>query len=98
MDPSAPSQPTLNTAYDHPSNPAEQDPAEKSSSESVGASQSRTDATLDGRAPGDVASGQEEATPSALGLGGHGEKDNPDVGPLLLFTFTSPMSLSKSNC
>ena len=77
MDPSAPSQPPLNTAYENPSNPASQDPVEKSSSQSTAASQSRSDATTEHRAPNDVP--QEEATPSALGAGGRGEKDVPDV-------------------
>lgn len=77
MDPSAPSQPPLNTAYENPSNPASQDPVEKSFSQSTDASQSRSDAATEHRAPDDVP--QEEATPSALGAGGRGEKDAPDV-------------------
>ena len=83
MDPSAPSQPPLNTAYNHPSNPATQDPVEKSSSQSTSASYSRGDATMDDRTSNDVPSGgpsgQEEATPSSLGAGGSGEKDDPNV-------------------
>jgi len=77
MDPSAPSQPPLNTAYENPSNPTSQDPVEESTSHSISASQSRSDTTTEHRAPNDVP--QEEATPSALGAGGRGEKDAPDV-------------------
>ena len=83
MDPSAPSQPSLNTAYNHPSNPATQDPVEKASSQSTSASYSRGDATMDNRTSNDVPSegpsGQEEATPSSLGAGGGGERDDPNV-------------------
>jgi len=82
MDPSAPSQPPLNTAYENPSNPTSQDPIEKASSQSTSASQSRSDATTEHREPNDVP--QEEATPSALGAGGRGEKDTPDVCHFLI--------------
>jgi hypothetical protein len=82
MDASAPSQPPLNTAYENPSNPTSQDPVEKSSSQSTSASQSRSDAATEHRAPNDVP--QEEATPSALGAGGRGEKDTPDVCHFLI--------------
>ena len=97
MDPSAPSQPPLDTAYEHPSNPATQDPVEQSSSQSTSASYSRSDPTIDERVPNDVSSGgptgQEEATPSSLGAGGSGEKDEPDVrsSSACLLSFSSSL-------
>ena len=65
MDPQAPSQPTLNTAYEHPSNPA-QDSSEQAASQSVGASMRRSDPTSERREPNDQ---QGEAMPSSLGYG-----------------------------
>lgn len=83
MDPQAPAQPPIDTSYKHPENPTDQDPAEKAQAQSLGASQSRTDAIAEERQAGDVSSGrrgQDEATPSALALGGQGERDR-DVRP-----------------
>lgn len=65
MDPQAPSQPNLNTAYEHPSNPA-QDPSEQAASQSVGASSRRSDPTSERREPNDQ---HGEAMPSSLGYG-----------------------------
>ena len=65
MDPQAPSQPNLNTAYEHPSNPA-QDSSEQAASQSVGASMRRSDPTSERREPNDQ---QGEAMPSSLGYG-----------------------------
>ena len=65
MDPQAPSQPNLNTAYEHPSNPA-QDSSEEAASHSVGASLRRSDPTTERREPNDQ---QSEATPSSLAYG-----------------------------
>ena len=65
MDPQAPSQPNLNTAYEHPSNPA-QDSSEQAESQSVGASMRRSDPTSERREPNDQ---QGEAMPSSLGYG-----------------------------
>lgn len=83
MDPSAPSQPPLDTAYQHPSNPSTKEPQEQYDSQSTSASQSRTGAKADQRSAGDVPSGvptgQEEATPSSLAKGGHGERDDPNI-------------------
>ena len=88
MDPQAPAQPSIDTSYNHPDNPSEQDPVEKSQAESTTASLSRSDATTEKRQAGDVsssgASGQDEATPSSLAMGGQGEGDK-DVGCPFLF-------------
>ena len=65
MDPQAPSQPTLDTAYEHPSNPA-QNSSEQADSQSVGASLRRSDPTSERRGPNDQ---QGEAMPSSLGYG-----------------------------
>ena len=65
MDSQAPSQPTLDTAYEHPSNPA-QDSSEQAASQTVGASLRRSDPTSERRGPNDQ---QSEAMPSSLGYG-----------------------------
>lgn len=65
MDPQGPSQPKLDTAYEQPSNPA-QDPSEHADSQSVGASMRRSDPTSERRGPNDQ---QGEAMPSSLGYG-----------------------------
>ncbi|KAL8786413.1 MAG: hypothetical protein Q9195_008212 [Heterodermia aff. obscurata] len=83
MDPQAPAQPSIDTSYKHPSNPSDQNPAERSQAESTTESLSRSDATTEKRKAGDVSSGtgtQDEATPSSLAIGGQGEGDK-NVGP-----------------
>ena len=65
MDPQGPSQPKLDTAYEHPSNPA-QDPSEQAESQSVGASLRRSDPISERREPKDQ---PREALPSSLGYG-----------------------------
>lgn len=70
MDPSGPSQPPLNTAYEHPGNPASQSKGEKQSSTS--ASIQRSDPIVDKRERGDApvpSSHGEGPTPSSLGYG-----------------------------
>ena len=72
MDPTGPSQPPLNTAYDHPGNPATQSKGEKQSSNSTSASIQRSDPTIDKREGGDApvpSSHGEGPTPSSLGYG-----------------------------
>ncbi|KAL8658734.1 MAG: hypothetical protein Q9226_000805 [Calogaya cf. arnoldii] len=72
MDPSGPSQPPLNTAYDHPGNPASQSEGEKQWSSSTSASIQRSDTTTDKRERGDApvpSSHGEGPTPSSLGYG-----------------------------
>ncbi|KAL8912822.1 MAG: hypothetical protein Q9172_007423 [Xanthocarpia lactea] len=72
MDPTGPSQPPLDTAYDQPSNPASQSEAEKQASNSTSASIQRSDETIDKRERGDIpvlSSHGEEPTPSSLGYG-----------------------------
>ncbi|KAL8947895.1 MAG: hypothetical protein Q9222_005870 [Ikaeria aurantiellina] len=71
MDPTGPSQPPLDTAYDHPSNPAQSE-YEQKSSESTSASIQRSDPTFEKRERGDVpvpSSHEQDATPSSLGYG-----------------------------
>ena len=70
MDPTGPSQPSLNTAYDHPSNPA-QSSQEHQSSTTTRASQSRSGPTFSSRQPNDVST---DATPSSLGYGVQSDK------------------------
>ena len=72
MDPTGPSQPPLNTAYDQPGNPASQSDYEKQKSNSTAASIQRSDPTIDSRERGDIpvpSKHGEEATPSSLGYG-----------------------------
>ena len=71
MDPTGPSQPTLDTVYDQPANPAQSD-FEQQSSNSTSASIQRSDPTVEKRERGDIpvpSQHGEEATPSSLGYG-----------------------------
>lgn len=74
MDPQAPSQPSIDTAYENPDNPADQTTSERKEATSVGASQQRSDPSYERREPNDTIGGREsssqnEATPSSLGYG-----------------------------
>ncbi|KAL8731103.1 MAG: hypothetical protein Q9166_003631 [cf. Caloplaca sp. 2 TL-2023] len=72
MDPSGPSQPPLNTAYDQPGNPATQSDYEKQKSNSTSSSIQRSDPTFEKRERGDApvpSSHGEGPTPSSLGYG-----------------------------
>ncbi|KAL8936788.1 MAG: hypothetical protein Q9211_004015 [Gyalolechia sp. 1 TL-2023] len=72
MDPTGPSQPLLNTVYEHPSNPASQSDYEQKTSSSTSASIQRTDPTVDRRERGDApvpSSHGAGPTPSSLGYG-----------------------------
>lgn len=74
MDPQAPSQPSIDTAYENPDNPADQTTSERKDATSVGASQQRSDPSYERRGPNDTIGGREsssqnEATPSSLGYG-----------------------------
>ncbi|KAG8530710.1 uncharacterized protein KY384_004066 [Bacidia gigantensis] len=69
LNPTGPSQPSLNEAYKHPDNPA-QGSNEHAASESAGASTQRSAPTYTTREAGDVPDPQQEdATPSSLGYG-----------------------------
>lgn len=74
MDPQAPSQPSIDTAYDNPDNPVDQTNAERKDATSISASQQRSDPISDRREPNDTigergSASQNEATPSSLGYG-----------------------------
>lgn len=73
MDPTARSQPPLNTTYNHPSNPASQNPSEAKFSTSKAASLQRSDATAETRNSNDLpvsgSHGENDPTPSSLGYG-----------------------------
>ena len=76
MNPSGPSQPPLNTAYDQSSNPATQTDQEQAYSNSTTASFQRSDRTVDRREQGDVPVPSDHdgaALPSSLG---YGTRDN----------------------
>ena len=72
MDPQGPSQPSLDTVYDQPSNPA-QSSSEHAASQSTSASLQRSDPTAERRQANDAISqggnDQSEAMPSSLGYG-----------------------------
>ena len=68
MDPSGPSQPSLNTAYDQPANPA-QSSYESQASQQPGASAQRSAPTADRRTANDAISDQSEATPTSVAYG-----------------------------
>lgn len=72
MDPSGPSQPSLDTAYEHPSNPA-QSLSEQAESNTPGASLQRSGPKSERRGPNDAMNqggkDQSEAMPSSLGYG-----------------------------
>ena len=74
MDPQAPSQPSIDTAYDNPDNPADQTSAERKAATSVSASQQRSDPAYERREPNDTigdrgSASQDDAMPSSLGYG-----------------------------
>lgn len=74
MDPQAPSQPSIDTAYDNPDNPADQTPSERKDATSTGASLQRSDPTSERREPNDTigdrgSASQDEAMPSSLSYG-----------------------------
>ncbi|CAD6575846.1 MAG: hypothetical protein ASARMPREDX12_007597 [Alectoria sarmentosa] len=74
MDPQAPSQPSIDTAYENPDNPADQTPSESKNATSIGASQQRSDPTYERRELNDTvgdrgSASQSEAMPSSLGYG-----------------------------
>ena len=71
MDPTGPSQPSINMSYDHPSNPASQNTEERNRATATGASQQRSDPTYSTRQPDDVDS-KDAPMPSSLG---YGERD-----------------------
>lgn len=69
MDPSSPSQPSLNTAYGQPSNPATQTPSEIEYSTSTS---QRSGPTAEARKPNDIPVSSQhghDATPSSLEQG-----------------------------
>lgn len=74
MDPQAPSQPSIDTAYENPDNPADQTTSERKDATSTGASQQRSDPAYERREPNDTigdrgSASQGEAMPSSLGYG-----------------------------
>ncbi len=74
MDPQAPSQPSIDTAYDNPDNPVDQTTSERKDATSISASQQRSDPTSERREPNDTvgdrgSASQDEAMPSSLGYG-----------------------------
>ena len=95
MDPQASSQPSIDTAYENPDNPADQTASERKDGSSTSASQQRSDTAYERRGPNDTIGdrgsvSQSEAMPSSLGYGA--QDSSGDVGesvrvtlPVLLF-------------
>lgn len=69
MDPSGPSQPPLDEAYEQPSNPSSKDPNEISTGSSTSTSLQRSDPEMDRREPGDL---RDSITGNEGGQGGEG--------------------------
>ena len=74
MDPQAPSQPSIDTAYDNPDNPVDQTSSERRDATSTKASQQRSDVAYERREPNDTigdreSASQDKAMPSSLGYG-----------------------------
>ena len=74
MDPQAPSQPSIDTAYDNPDNPIDHTSSERRDATSISASQQRSDPKYERRGPHDTigdrgSASQDEAMPSSLGYG-----------------------------
>ncbi|KAF6220278.1 hypothetical protein HO133_003410 [Letharia lupina] len=90
MDPQAPSQPSIDTAYDNPDNPADQTASERKDATSTSASQQRSDPASERREPNDTvgdrgSASQNEAMPSSLGYGAQdssGDADESMGGPV----------------
>ena len=72
MDPQGPAQPSLDTAYEHPANPA-QSSSEYTTSKSTSASLQRSDPKTEQRRPNDAirdgGNDQTEATPTSVAYG-----------------------------
>ena len=74
MDPQAPSQPSIDTAYDNPDNPVDQTRSERNDATSISASQQRSDPKYERREPNDTvgdrgSASQDKAMPSSLAYG-----------------------------
>ena len=74
MDPQAPSQPSIDTAYDNPDNPIDQTRSERNDATSISASKQRSDPKYERREPNDTigdrgSASQDKAMPSSLGYG-----------------------------
>lgn len=103
MDPQAPSQPSIDTAYEIPNNPADQTPSESKNATSIGASQQRSDPAYERRELNDTvgnrgSASQSEAMPSSLGYGAQdssgdaGESVGVTLRVLLLILSDTPLT------
>ena len=83
MDPQAPSQPSIDTAYENPDNPVDQTASERKDATSTRASQQRSGPAYERREPNDTigdrgSTSQEKATPSSLGYGAQDASGDAD--------------------
>ena len=100
MDPQAPSQPSIDTAYDNPDNPIDQTTSERKDATSTSSSQQRSDPTYERREPHDTigdrgSKSQDQAMPSSLGYGAQdssGDAGDSVRGPIRFLLFGSPLT------
>lgn len=101
MDPTGPSQPNLDTAYEHPSNPA-QSSSEQADSNKAGASLQRSDPKTERRKPNDAikqgGNDQSEAMPSSLGYGAQDSSGDAGDSVRVFSTFTPGFCLGVDEC
>lgn len=87
MDPTGPAQPTLDTVYDQPANPASQSDLEKQKSTSTAASIQRSDATAEKRERGDVpVASTHDGGPMPSSLGYGARDSSGDAGERVSFS------------
>ena len=99
MDPSGPSQPSLNTVYDQPSNPA-QSSFENTESNTQAASTKRSDPTIERREANDAinegGNDQSQAMPSALGYGAQDASSDAGESVGFCLSLIHPLFMSYS--
>ena len=92
MDPSGPSQPSLNTVYDQPANPA-QSTSESNDSQQPSASAQRSAPTQERRTPNDAISDQSEATPTSVAYGARDASGDAGESVITHFPFLSLLAV-----
>lgn len=94
MDPQAPSQPSIDTAYENPDNPVDQSTSERKNATSTSASQQRSAPAYERREPNDTigdrdSASQSKAMPSSLGYGAQDASGDAGESVSLILRFSS---------
>ena len=94
MDPQAPSQPSIDTAYENPDNPVDQSTSERENATSTSASQQRSAPASERREPNDTigdrdSASQSKAMPSSLGYGAQDASGDAGESVSLILRFSS---------